>query len=100
MGKILGRLQFKYRMVGKAKNYEDTPEIKRRRHEYLVARRSEEYKDHLFVWQDESYVHQNHVRAQSWYSEGMVVKQNTSGRKYIIVHAGCKVNVFRMRKPC
>lgn len=80
----------RYRTVGHAKNYIETPKLKRKHQEYLQACYSEEYKDHLFVWQDESYVHQNHVRAHLWLATGDTIYRNTSGHKYIMVHAGCK----------
>ncbi|KAI7825712.1 hypothetical protein BC939DRAFT_448196 [Gamsiella multidivaricata] len=45
---------FQYKDFGKTKNFVDTLEIQKLRHKYLKRRHSEEFKDAVFVWLDES----------------------------------------------
>lgn len=52
---------FQYKKVGTTKNFVDTPEIRGLRHDYLKRRYSDDFKDALLVWLDESYCNQFHV---------------------------------------
>ncbi|KAG0086292.1 hypothetical protein BGZ93_000200 [Podila epicladia] len=52
---------FQYKKVGTTKNFIDTLEIRGLRRDYLKRRYSDDFKDALFVWLDESYCNQYHV---------------------------------------
>ncbi|KAF9574645.1 hypothetical protein EC968_005875 [Mortierella alpina] len=56
----------KYDRADKARNYVETLDIKTKRRRYLQERYSAKYKDALFVWLDESYIHHHHVNNKRW----------------------------------
>lgn len=90
--RILLRMHFTHGSANRAKSFVDTDQIRRMRHHYVRTRMDPQYKDHLFVWQDESYCHHHHVRQQTWItSKTDVVKRQGKGRRYIICHAGSKL---------
>lgn len=59
--RIMVNMGFSYQNVKRAKAFVDTKEIKDLRRAYLKLRHSDELKDSLFIWLDESYCNQHHV---------------------------------------
>ena len=57
----LHKIGLKYDRTDKTKNYIETLDIATKRRHYLRERYSDKYKDSLFVWLDESYIHHHHV---------------------------------------
>ncbi|CAO3568837.1 unnamed protein product [Mortierella alpina] len=78
----------KYDRADKTRNYTETSDIKMKRRRYLQERYSAKYKDALFVWLDESYIHHHHVHNKSWFSDGMTVLRKNKGRRWCIIYAG------------
>ncbi|CAO3572471.1 unnamed protein product [Mortierella alpina] len=69
----------KYDRADKTRNYTETPDIKmKKRRRYLQERYSAKYKDALFIWLDESYIHHHHVHN----------KVGNKGRRWCIIYAG------------
>ncbi|KAF9979920.1 hypothetical protein BGZ75_009073, partial [Mortierella antarctica] len=50
-----------YDRADKTRHYVETPDIKMKRPRYLQERYAAKYKDALFVWLDESYIHHHHL---------------------------------------
>lgn len=62
--KLMHKMGFNYSSVDKTKNFIETPDIKAKRRYYLKQRYSDEYRDAIFVWLDESYCNQHHVTSK------------------------------------
>jgi len=61
---LMKKMGFSYQDVGKTRNFVEIEDIKAKRRYYLKQRQSDEYKDGAFVYLDESYCNQNHVKQQ------------------------------------
>lgn len=94
--RMLADMGIKYRRAkGARSTLTEIPEIRKLRNRYLkerlkIRKRIEDGEMILEVWLDETYCHQHHVSDMAWYSDDMTVRRGNKGRRYIIVHAGCK----------
>lgn len=62
--RIMIKIGFKFDETTKTTNFVETYDIKKKRREYLQKRYSEEFKDAMFVWLDESYCNQHHTKSK------------------------------------
>ncbi|KAG0357812.1 hypothetical protein BGZ54_000178, partial [Gamsiella multidivaricata] len=61
---LMKKMGFRYQDVGNTRNFVETEDTKAKRWHYLQGRRSDKYKDAVFVYSDEFYCNQNHVNSK------------------------------------
>ncbi|KAI7819828.1 hypothetical protein BC939DRAFT_505470 [Gamsiella multidivaricata] len=72
---------FRYQNVGNTRDFVEIEDIEGKRRHYLQERRSDKYKDALFVYLDESY-----VNSKSWFTNGVMARRANKGKRYCIIH--------------